>query len=1815
MVRKLLLIGGAAVVVGGLLLYGILTGLFLTPTRDAAVQAILRMVSDRLPGSLEVGSVQGSLLSTPVVQNIVIKDAQGTVIGQVDTLRLSYDLWSLLRLRLVVHEVSIERPQFTLTEEPDGALNISRAFASPRPGQPKPPRERGTNLGLPFAIVVESVRVDNGEVTLGLPALPGVRQVAGIQLEAQADLDARGIRAGVRALAAATSPAQVDVRALHGTFQWVGGAMRLDDLRLELGQTVLTADGALPHPQQAANFTLRLDPLDVTEIGRLLQREILQGRWRVAVEVEGPPEALAASVDLNPLGERETGAVAVRGEVNTQAAPLRYRAQVDIGHLDLSTVLHKSAWQSDLNLQAHLEGEGVAPRELDSHIRVDIQPSHLGNIGLRPSQIDLQARGGRFQVQRFEVETTLAQVHATGAVDLSGRSDLRYEMTASLESLKQLLDEERLAGEVHLQGQASGDWPDLQMRGELDGRRMQYQAYGLDRLQLTYEGAQLGTTPQGTAQLQLQRAHLGTVPVAQVELQGTYDGSARQLEFTVDVDQAPGNNLHTQGSLTIQATGQRVDLLQLRFHLAERLWQMTAPLQVSHAGERLEWTPLHVVHADESVDITGGLIGTQLQDIRVQATHLDLSILPNLMAAEGPMQGRADFQALLSGTLPAPLLNVDLHLRPEGRQSLPFQDVQASLAYAQQLLQGQVRMRQQDREVLAVDLRVPIDLALTALPPDERVVEGPIALDVRLRQPDLASLTRWYQRLPQLAGTLNGTIGLQGSATELDLTADLHLQKLGVQHAIEQLDGTVALTGHMIAAPSLQALKVDLQRGDLTLTADPVALRLPTLQGQLPAREGPVQPFEIRNLEMQAHGQWSPRHIVATLQTLHLQAKAFGLPSTDLLIEAALTPERLNLQRLQVRLPQSEIRGHGGMALADQQVQFRLEIPHLDLGEFPLPLPPDLPRQVQGVLTANGTLKAPQAELRLTYAGAQIGADLDAQLQEAPPRYQARLRVDGLNIARLAPNLTGELQTALQLQGSGFTAEQRRATLQLTVDSRNLSVAPGLTVRLQSQLAGQTLDLQELRVASEPAQLIASGRLSTARDAAVTYTLALGDLTPLQSVLGAALQASGTLTGKVSGPLNALQTTGALRLKNWRYAALSGGTVDADFSAAQLPAAPQGSVKLQVADVQAPSLPATSLRLEAGYVPPRGRVTASVTKGPYQRTTLGGTLALNAGQRVTLDRLQLQLRDLLWQNDGPVEVARNAQGAIDIRRFNLRSGAQRLRMTGTLAPGGALSADVRVQQVQIGPNVRAVMPEASLPDGQLSLDMSLAGTLQQPQGKGTLQLTSLAWQEHQLGDMHATVTLNGQTARTDLRWRLEGRELLQVQGGVGLSAAGPLALRVRAPNLPLDMVQRMIPGVAHSAGTFDLDLRADGTLQQPRLNGSLTLDNGELQLTVTGERYRDMRLHIELTGDRVDIRQLHVGSQTGSLEVRGWAQLAGVTLRQVDVTVQARQFTAINTPAIQAVTTMDLVVRGSQQAMTATGTITVPRLRVQVNKIPGSGPRVVQPWELTVEGVYGPGPQAMAGSENGASTSLRLDVPLSFLRADIRVEIPRNAWIQAPGTAIEISGDLHIAKELEQPFILSGTITIVRGFASVYGKRFVMRQGQIVFTGTPDINPLLDITVNYTVSNYLVQIHVEGRAREPQISFSSTPELPQTDILSLLIVGKTMDRLTGSEQEKVSNQLTGAAGSIVAGQLQEIFGGALGLDTLSIGAGEHFAGGSVSIGQYVTQTIFLSYEVGMGKGGGNRVAVEYSITPRLMLKGSTSDNGASAVDLLWRRDY
>src|SRR5262245_16262275 len=211
MVRRLLIIGGAGALLLALLSYSFLAGLFLQSVRAALVQAVVSSLSTGLQGSLEVGTVRGSFLSGPVVQHIVLKDAHGAIIGQIDEVRFSYDLLALLRRRLLVHTIDIIAPRVTILQETDGVLNISRVLS---PAQPRSPAQTSSGSGLPFGVVVEDVRLRDGEITLGLPALPGVHQVQGMQVRLQAQLDQQGMHAHVHELTARTIPAQVDLHTL-----------------------------------------------------------------------------------------------------------------------------------------------------------------------------------------------------------------------------------------------------------------------------------------------------------------------------------------------------------------------------------------------------------------------------------------------------------------------------------------------------------------------------------------------------------------------------------------------------------------------------------------------------------------------------------------------------------------------------------------------------------------------------------------------------------------------------------------------------------------------------------------------------------------------------------------------------------------------------------------------------------------------------------------------------------------------------------------------------------------------------------------------------------------------------------------------------------------------------------------------------------------------------------------------------------------------------------------------------------------------------------------------------------------------------------------------------------------------------------------------------------------------------------------------------------------------------------------------------------------------------------------------------------------
>jgi autotransporter translocation and assembly factor TamB len=923
-----------------------------------------------------------------------------------------------------------------------------------------------------------------------------------------------------------------------------------------------------------------------------------------------------------------------------------------------------------------------------------------------------------------------------------------------------------------------------------------------------------------------------------------------------------------------------------------------------------------------------------------------------------------------------------------------------------------------------------------------------------------------------------------------------------------------------------------------------------------------------------------------------------------------LTPQRFDLAHLLVRLPQSEVRGSGALTLPHQHVQLRLEIPRLRLDELGFTPPAPWPPLVQGTLDVRGSVPAPQVEAHLQYAEAQLDLDLTAQLEES--RYSATLRLDHLQMTHVLAGEPGTLRALLQIQGTGFAASQRHAEAELRVETSGLTVAPGLTARVQASLTQSTVRFEEVRVQSAPVVVLARGTLSSTAPTALTYDVTLRDLTPLQRYVDVPVQAKGQFNGTVQGTWPALQAQSRLQLREWTYGGVQGQRVQADLTVSQIPRAPQATINVQVVDVQGPALPKSTVTLAGAYTPSQGTVQVHVTAGPYQNSGLEGRLTLAQEQRLTLTRLRLQHQAFVWENVGPLVVVQGSQGQLDLQHFALRNGRQEISARGILKSGGELEVDLHVQHLQLLPLVQILAPHTGVVEGQATLQLSLRGTLAKLQGEGGLHLTSLRWQRHDVGEVQGQVRINDTIMGVDLRWLDQKQELLHVSGEARLDTRQALTLQLYATNVDLQRLKAFIPAVAQSAGMLHLDLRLTGTLQHPQAYGTLSVTDGALQLTATGVRYKDIQMQLVCTDNRLELTQLHAQSGNGVLDLTGGAESTGLTLQHLILNLRMQQFTLLHTPDLEAVVSAAVELRGSLDEMLATGTITVSPARVQLSDKLVGGVETVQPWQLTVEGVYGSG-QQKATTE--AASAAHAGPSLSFLRTNLQLDLPRNVWVRGPGTAFELSGALTITKELRESFVLSGTVETVRGFASFYGGKFVLERGRVTFTGSPEINPALDVEVTRAVSDYVVSIHISGRMKSPQLTLSSTPDLPQADIVTLLVVGKTSDRLTESERGGLSSRAQQIVGNVAAGELEQLLAKPLGFDTLDIQTGDKLGSGKVSVGRYITQDIFLSYERQSGDEKGNKVGVEYSINRHLKVKGSSSDTGGSALDLLWRIDY
>jgi len=668
---------------------------------------------------------------------------------------------------------------------------------------------------------------------------------------------------------------------------------------------------------------------------------------------------------------------------------------------------------------------------------------------------------------------------------------------------------------------------------------------------------------------------------------------------------------------------------------------------------------------------------------------------------------------------------------------------------------------------------------------------------------------------------------------------------------------------------------------------------------------------------------------------------------------------------------------------------------------------------------------------------------------------------------------------------------------------------------------------------------------------------------------------------------------------------------------------PRGTAKLEFRDIGSAAFTVRSLTAEVDGSLADAEFQARMDgpTDPDVRVALAGLYAAKGDTHtVILQRLDGALGTYPLKLAGPAKVT-YAPDAIGVERLSVGVGK------GTVTSNGRLG----------GARTQATFRIAALPldlIGQFDPSVPFEGTLDanadvRAEGNGLGGNMSIRGQNVSYGgprlkeappvDMSVDAVWRGGRVKVDARIAgIGGSDLVATAAGPLMVNARTLQATVdeRAPIAAkarwegqLETLWEMLPlSDQRLAGLGRIVFDVTGTVAQPRPNGEITVKNGTYEQFVAGTLIKD--LDLSATVDRAQVVKITLSGNdggTGRISGSGTANVSDLGGKPIEVTVRFDQATLVRRDDVTASATGSVSFRGTVTKGRLEGKITTDRVDVRlVNQLP---PSVVT---LGVTEVHAKGDPRSGIQESQPAEPSQIDL-------DITLDLPKAVYVKGRGLESEWGGSFHVTGTTGAPRV-EGILKIIRGQFTFAGKRFNLTKGVVTLDGGKEIEPRIDIVAEYTEGDFSASITITGKASDPKLALSSSPPLPEGEILPRVLFGKDSSQLSVTEAAQLALALQGLAsgGSSIGDDVLSKIQDTLGIDVLSVeSTGEDGQGTGVRIGRYIGDRVYV--ETVQGTQPGSTVyRVEVKIIDNLSAVSSVGQgttNASGFLGLQWQYRY
>jgi translocation and assembly module TamB len=471
------------------------------------------------------------------------------------------------------------------------------------------------------------------------------------------------------------------------------------------------------------------------------------------------------------------------------------------------------------------------------------------------------------------------------------------------------------------------------------------------------------------------------------------------------------------------------------------------------------------------------------------------------------------------------------------------------------------------------------------------------------------------------------------------------------------------------------------------------------------------------------------------------------------------------------------------------------------------------------------------------------------------------------------------------------------------------------------------------------------------------------------------------------------------------------------------------------------------------------------------------------------------------------------------------------------------------------------------------------------------------------GALRAQLAVDGSrvgTAKVDataqmIHGRLDNDSPLRLSATANLGSLAWVSPLLGQPGLEVD-------------GSLNLAVTGAGTVGAPTLNGTVNGDRMAVRWPDQGLRLRNGQLRAVLAGDQLQLQRFAFEGNSGHAAIDGNVRFAGGEAA-MNLKLVAERLEVLSRPDRTVIVSGQATVVRDASRFAVEGNFKADRALVEF--APQDRPTLSD--DVIVLGRANP---------KDAPATKAAAVPLTI---DLTADLGDDFHLRGMGADAYLAGSVHIRKSGDGAPRINGTVRVASGTYAAYGQRLAIERGVATFSGAYD-NPSIDVLAvrkrpdgeQLSETNVEAGVQVRGTALSPTAKLVSTPNVPDSEKLSWLVLGHGMEGTTGNE----ADVLSAAAGALLGGKggtggIQSKLANSLGIDELGVrqGAGQEtgLANTVVTVGKRISSRLYLSFEQGAATAT-SLVRLRYKINPRITVQLQTGTNTALDVLYSWAFD-